>query len=189
MTNDYGQRQFQRQQFGHSPSEVQEAVDHESVREQLKKPARGLLITGLLSVLVAVGGLAGGIIYSAANKVSIQRHWTYQLFGEEIVIRPGRGTSKKIKEEKERRDGQARAAFAMVLGAISIGCLMMASLYMMFVSGGIMMAQLKNYRMCKLICILATIPVISPLLVAGIPFGLMGLAQLRKAKVKKAFLT
>ncbi len=189
MTTDFGQQQFQRPQFGHDPSETAREIDHNSIRKRLKTPARGLLFTGILSVVIAIGGMAGGIVYSAMNRDTIQRYWVVQMFGEEIKLNKRGGSSKRVKELKEKRDGQAQTAFALVLGGISIGCLMFASLYMLYVSGGILMGQLNNYKFCRMACLLACIPVLSPLVVAGIPFGIMGMAQLRKPEVKKAFDT
>ncbi len=187
MTSDFGQRQFQRPQFGHDPSETAIKVDHNTIRARMRVPSRGLLLTGMLSVVIAIAGLAGGIIYSAMNRDSIKRYWVVQLFGEEIADINPRSTSARVKELKEKREAQAQTAFALVLGAISIGCLIVASVYMMYVSGGILMGQLKNYRFCRWVCLMAIVPVISPLIVVGIPFGLMGLAQLSKPEVKKAF--
>jgi hypothetical protein len=111
------------------------------------------------------------------------------LFGEEIKLRSsGKGDSKKLVELKERRDSQAQTAFTMVLGSITIGSLLLSSAYMVFISGGIMMMQLRNYRMCKIACIMAMIPGLSPLVVVGIPFGIIGLRQLSQRNVKKAFV-
>ncbi len=189
MSSDFGQQQFQKQQFKHKPSDTVKPIDHDSVRNSLKTAARGLLITGVLSAVISLTCLVGGIIYSATNKVEIQRYWVYQLFGEEIKLNAsGRGDSKKTKELKERRDSQAQAAFTLVLGGVTIGCLALSSVYMLYISAGILLVQLRSYRMCKFACILALIPGISPLLVLGMPFGIIGLRQLNKREVRKAFI-
>lgn len=189
MSNDLGQQLFQKQQFKHKPSDIAKPVDHESIRASLTLPARGLLASGILSLIIAVVALIGGVIYCASNKMEMQRYWVIQLFGEEIKLSTsGRGDSKKLVELKERRDSQAQTAFTMVLGAITIGGIVLSAIYMLFISGGIMMMQLRNHKMCKLACMVALVPGLSPLVVVGIPFGIIGLRQLSRKGVKKAFV-
>lgn len=189
MSNDFGQQLFQKQQFKHKPSDIVKPVDHESIRSSLRLPARGLLAAGILSLIISVTAMIGGVIYCASNKIEMQRYWVIQLFGEEIKLSSsGRGDNKKLVELKGRRDSQAQTAFTMVLGAITIGGVILSSVYMLFISGGVMMMQLRNHKMCKMACIIALIPGLSPLLVVGIPFGILGLRQLSRRDVKKAFI-
>ena len=188
MSVDYGSQQFQQRQFGHRPSDAAKPVDHEFIRNSLKMPSKGLIVTGVLSIILSIGGLAGGIIYSSVNRENIQRYWVVQLYGSEIKLNPGGGRSNKHLERiKEQREGRAATAFTLVLGAIAIGCLTLTTLYMTFVSGGIMMGGLRKYNFCRIVCIMAMIPGLSPLLVAGIPFGIVGYTKLSRPGMKKAF--
>ncbi|MFM8573452.1 MAG: hypothetical protein ACKOAU_17780 [Pirellula sp.] len=53
--------------------------------------------------------------------------------------------------------------------------------------GGAKMAFLESYKMARLGAILACIPVISPFILWGIPFGIWALVLLRDPAVKAAF--
>lgn len=191
MSSDFNQQLFQRTQFKHKPSDVAKGIDHEAARKSLAVPARGLALTGFLSVLVALGGLAGGFVYSFSNEIEIKEYWSYQLFGDEpeeerTTRRPD---SKKEEERKARKANKDQAAFTIVMGAIGIAGFALAALYMVFGVAGVMMGQLSKYRLCRIACILAMIPGLSPLIVAGIPFGIIGLKKLSNRDIKKAFLT
>jgi hypothetical protein len=189
MSGDFGVQQFQQRQFGHKPSDVIREVSHETVRRTLRLPATGLLGTGLISLVISLGALAYGIVYSGTNRENLQRHWVLQLFGEDAAaLRTDRAADqKRIKEEKELQVARANAAFTIVLGGIIVGCLLAAALSMAYVSGGVLMMQLRNYRACRVICVMAMIPVISPLLVLGIPFGIAGFAKLGRPEIRRAF--
>jgi hypothetical protein len=53
--------------------------------------------------------------------------------------------------------------------------------------GGAKMAFMESYSMARIAAILACIPLISPFVVWGIPFGIWALVVLRDPKVKAAF--
>lgn len=190
MSGDFGKQQFQQQQFKHKPSDMAKAgVDHESIREMLKVPAKGLLITGILSVLMVIVGTVGGIIYGSTQTDKIVRNLVWQMYGVDTKAprEAGQQETKAAKEAEERREKQANTVMTLVFGGIVIGALTLCAIYFFAVSGGVLMGQLRNYKLCKLACILALIPVVSPMIVLGIPFGIMGLAKLNKPEVKKAF--
>lgn len=189
MSGDFGNQQFQQQQFKHKPSDMARAGhDHESIRESLKMPAKGLLITGILSVLLVIGGTVGTLIYGAAQRDEIVRNLIWNIYGVDVNADVSQvQETKKMKEANERRDKQANTVLTLLIGGIIIVCLTLCAVYLFAVSGGILMGQLSNYKVCKIACIMALIPVISPLIVVGIPFGIMGLAKLNKPEVKRAF--
>ncbi len=188
MSVDYGSQQFQRPQFGHKPSDVVKPVSHEMVRGQLLLPARGLLLTGVLSVILAVGGVAGSLIYSVVNRENIQRGWIAQLYGPDAVgLSNSPSKLKRVRQEQERQRSRANAIFTMILGGTTIGFLALAAVSMAFVAAGILMPQLRNYRACRLFCLLAIIPGLSPLLILGIPFGIIGFLRLNQPHVRRAF--
>ena len=87
----------------------------------------------------------------------------------------------------ERQDAQANAVLTISVGVLIITAAVLAAVYSLSMAGGILLGQLNNYKLCKIACIVALVPVLSPLVVVGIPFGLMGLMKLRNPDVKKAF--
>ena len=192
MSGDFGQQQFQRQQFRHKPSDLAStSVDHDAIRARLSVPSKGLLFTGLLSVILVVAGTVGGLIYGSTQTDRIQRELVTRMFGAEAEpssTRARRQDTKKEKEQKELRQSRANTVLTLALGGVIISSLILSSFYVFAVAGGILMGQLRNYKVCRIACILALIPVISPLLVAGIPFGIIGLAKLRDPDVKRAFV-
>ena len=107
MSGNFGQQQFQRQQFRHKPSDMAKRdVDHDAIRDKLKVPAKGLLITGILSVLIVIGGTAGGLIYGSTQTEQIVRDLTWRIYGvdeaDESLLRLQRN-SKKAKDAAARR--------------------------------------------------------------------------------------
>ena len=192
MSGDFGSQQFQQQQFKHKPSDMANAaLDHDTIRQELKMPAKGLLITGLLSVVLVIGGTMGSLVYGTASKDKLVRHLIWNIYGVDVNAEPDRASrnqqTKAAEEDAERRDKQANTVLTLLIGGVIIVALTLCAIYFFAVSGGILMGQLRNYKVCKIACILAMIPVLSPLLVLGIPFGMMGLAKLNKPEVKRAF--
>ncbi len=153
MSSDFGQQQFQRQQFRHKPSDAgRSEIDHDR----------------------------------------IQRELVWRMFGvqedEPTSLGARRRETKKEEERKELRESRANTVLTLALGGVIISSLTLLSFYVFAVAGGVMMHQLRNYQLCRVACILAMIPVISPLIVVGIPFGVIGLAKLRDPDVKRAFI-
>ena len=191
MSGDFGQQQFQRQQFKHKPSDIAREVDHEVIREQLKLPSKGLLATGLLSVILVVLGTIGGLIYGGSQTEQIVDNLVWQIYGVnrkvEKLDRNNRPDPKAAKAAQEKRAAQATTVLTLTIGGIIIGSAVLCAFYCFSIAGGVLMGQLRNYNLCRVACILALIPVISPLIVVGIPFGIIGLSKLSKPEVKRAF--
>jgi predicted Ser/Thr protein kinase len=82
--------------------------------------------------------------------------------------------------EKRWEMSQSTAVLVIILTAVStlVGPLCIA--------GGLKMRKLKNYRFCRMICILAMLP-LGYGVVAGLPAGIWGLLVLRRADVQAAF--
>jgi len=192
MSGDFGNQQFQRQQFKHKPKDMAKAnIDHESIRQELSTPAKGLLYSGILSVILVIGATVGSLVYGATQTKSIVRNLVWNMYGIDTdADTTGGNRFKRSKAEKEleaSREKQANTMMTLAIGVIIILGISMCAVYFFAISGGILMGQLSNYKVCRLACILALIPVVSPLIVVGIPFGLMGLAKLKKPEVKRAF--
>ncbi len=191
MSGDFGTQQFQRQQFKHKPSDLARSIDHDAVRQELKVPARGLFVSGLLSVVLVLLGTVGALVYGGAQRDQLVDNLVWNIFGvnrqQEKLDRNNRPDPKAEKKAKERRDAQATTVLTLTVGGVIIGAAMLSAFYCFAVAGGILMGQLTNYHLCRVACILALIPILSPLIVVGIPFGVMGLAKLRRREVKRAF--
>ena len=133
--------------------------------------------------------MAGGLLYGSVQTDAIVEDLVFQFYGPEPSPPDGRRSfSEEEKEANEiRRKKQGDTVLLLVIGGILILSLAMCAVYMFAVAAGVLMGQRKNYKLCRLACIIALIPVLSPLLVVGIPFGMMGLAKLGKPEVRKAF--
>jgi len=170
---------------------VSKDVDHDAIRDELKVPAKGLLYSGLLSVVLVVIGTIGGLVYGGVQTDKIVDNLVWQMYGvdqrPEKLDRSNRRDPDKDKKDKERRDAQANTVLTLTIGGAIIAASTLAAFYCVAVAGGVLMGQLRNYRMCRVACIVALIPLVSPLIVVGIPFGIIGLAKLRKPGVKRAF--
>jgi len=187
MSGDFGQQQFQRQQFKHKSTDVGKAVDIETVRSSLKLPARGLFATGLLSIVLVLLGTVGAFVYGSSQTEAIADNLVWQIFGVDRNAQAEGKITKFIEDEMERQDAQANAVLTISVGVLIITAAVLAAVYSLSMAGGILLGQLNNYKLCKIACIVALVPILSPLVVVGIPFGLMGLMKLRNPDVKKAF--
>lgn len=188
MSSDYGVQQFQRPQFGHKPSDAVKPVSHETIRSQLLLPSRGLVLTGVLSLIIAISGVAYSIVHSGVNRDQMQRNLIVELFGPDALALDTKPTDvTRIKEVRARQIARANAIFTLRLGGIVIGFLALGALSMAYISGGVLMGQLRNYRTVRLITLMSIIPGLSPLVVAGIPFGIMAMTKLSRPHVRRAF--
>ena len=187
MSGDFGQQQFQRQQFKHKATDVGKSVDGETIRKSLNVPAKGLFFCGLLSIVLVVLGTIGAFVYGSSQTETMVDNLVWQIFGVDRTAKPSGKTTKFMEEEKERQDAQANAVLTVSVGVLIISAALLAAVYSLSMAGGILMGQLNNYKLCQIACIVAMVPVLSPLVVVGIPFGLMGFLKLRNPDVKKAF--
>ena len=127
--------------------------------EQVKGPAIGLIVTGILNVLlsaVRVVAMATGFGLGAFNSA-------------------GRGG------QMDKLILSVAGTTGIVIGSIGIiiGGLIIYS--------GFKMQKLESYGLCMIATILALLPCTSPCCVVGIPVGIWGLIVLSKAEVKGAF--
>lgn len=190
MSGDFGQQQFQRQQFKHKAADLSKAVDKDAIREALKVPAKGLFFSGLLSIALVFGGTIFGLIYGSSQTEKLVDNLVWQIFGEnrvEEASAKNKKASKALEAAKERRDAQAQAVLTLSIGGGIILAAVLSVIYCCSVAGGVLMGKLHNYKLCRAACIMAMIPVISPLVVVGIPFGFMGLMKLKRPEIKRGF--
>ena len=190
MSSDFGQQQFQRQQFKHKASDLAKAVDKDAIREMLKVPAKGLFFSGLLSLVLIIGGTVGGLIYGSGQTEKLVDNLVWQIFGEnrlEEAAAKNAKQSKALEKAKERRDAQAQTVLTLSIGGSIIAASVLCAIQCCSIAGGVLMGQLHNYKLCRMACIIAMVPVLSPLVVVGIPFGFMGLMKLKRTDVKRAF--
>jgi hypothetical protein len=82
-----------------------------------------------------------------------------------------------------------RGGDAMIVG-MACGCLLHAirlAYQIVIIAGAQKMKRLESYGFSMAVCIMAVIPLLSPLLIVGIPFGIWGLVVINQPDVKDAF--
>ncbi len=190
MSTEFGEKQFQRQQFKHKPSDLADRkLNRDKLRDKVKLPAYGLIIAGAVSLAVTLGGLVFGISYSALQAELIKEQMADALFGPVELPSNMQNIQAQRAADKIRdaRKSQAQMVVTLIVGSTVIGALIMCALYTVALTGGVQMMRFQNYKLCRLACIIAVIPLVSPLIVAGIPFGIWGLARLAETDIKRAF--
>ena len=138
----------------------------------------------------AAGGLGAagiGISYSAFQSEGIKDRLVEQMFGRVEQQSGVFGGNKAEQELREKRQAQAQVVVTLMTGGVFILALILCVFYTIALAGGIMMRQFRNYKLCRIACTVALIPILSPLVVVGIPFGIWGLSRLSQADIKNAF--
>ena len=190
MSASFGQKQFQRRQYKHKASDMDtKAVNYDALREKVKLPAYGLILTAGLSLLLTIGGLGFGVTYSAVQADLFKEQIAESMFGpvelpENLQSKQAQRAAEKVIES---RKSQAQMVVTLIVGGVIIGALVLSVVYMIALVGGVMMMRFRNYKLVRISCIMALIPLVSPLVVLGIPFGIWGLARLSQNEIRQAF--
>jgi hypothetical protein len=181
----FRQRQFQKTQFGHDAREVPRPSYHEEARQTIAKPARGMMISAAVSVVLVFGIGAYALMTTLTNGEMIRSD-----MGRGYTIN-GQDGSKLLGEELDdfnhSKAVYVNAMFTMMTGGILIGTLALMTVNVFIVVTAGKMLQLKAHKLAFVASILCVIPVISPLLVVGIPFGIWSLIVLNKPHVLRGF--
>ncbi len=146
--------------------------------ERVRGPATSLVVVASLYIAVIV---LGGLIYTGqktAEMMSAESETSLPLKGETIEERRARE-----KEEKQRVAEKNFIAFSLasIVGLIGVVC------GAVVLAGGLKMKQLKSYKLAYSGAAFATIPVLSPLLVLGIPFGIWAMITIHDKEIKRYF--
>ena len=189
MDSNYSQQQFQRQQGANRAGPSGE-IDMKALAERLKLPGYGLMITATLSLAVAIGGGIWVIAWTSGPEAATSKTALADaIYGESALNAETLEyfSASRIAEARKKRDGELKIVNAIMLGGEAILILFLASIYMWVLVGGFMLLNMRKYTLCRFACLIAVIPVFSPLLVAGMPFGIIALFRLTERRYKKAF--
>lgn len=121
-------------------------------------PALALIIVS--SIAIAVGGLA--------------------LVGDVLLLASG-----AIERLEEVNDGPVSKYTTVIIRTIWGILLIVASVFVLY--GALQMKKMTNYGTAKAAAVVASIPLLGPCCLLGIPFGIWALVVLGKPGVKEAF--
>ncbi len=147
----------------------------------VRAPATGLLVVSSLAL-----GLA-----------AIALLWTAGYFGMKMMA-PEDGQmvfeKKDVTETKEARKARKKVEQALLaennfvsLSAAFIVATSLVLLNSIVLSGAIKMRKLQRHRSSVAAAALAIIPVLSPLVILGIPFGIWAMIKLSDPEIKRYF--
>lgn len=134
------------------------AGDAGSARQQVSGPAIGLIVTGVLGIIGALGGVLVnmlGIGFGAA-----------ELRGN---------------PEFERMMNLLGGTFGTVANLISLA----VSVFILY--GALKLQKLQNYALCMVAIIVAMLPCVSPCCCLGLPIGVWALVVLNRPEVRSQF--
>ena len=143
---------------GSSPPEAIPGAGREAALSQVKGPAIGLMITGILGIVLTLVGIA----IQAAG---------FNPFGNQLPP----------------MDPQMERIVRALEGSQTITSLLSLVVYGLVLFGAIKMRNLQSYGLCMAASILAILPCSCPVCCAGIPLGIWALVVLAKTEVSSQF--
>jgi hypothetical protein len=140
-----------------SNDNFQGAAPLNSLQQELKGPAIGLIVTGGLNALLAILLLLSGLVRLIS------------------------GPSKQIADDAERLGYVSGTLFGYLVAALSL------FVAPVIIAGGVAMLRGKSLMLARSAAILAMIPVTSCCCIGGIPIGIWALQSLRKPGIAAYF--
>ena len=146
--------------------------------QRVQSPAKSLIIVSSLFIAALILGAVYFVAGETARMMSAEPEIGVPIKGESIEQRLARE-----KDEKQRESERNFIIFSLVsiTGLIGIVCSSVV------LAGGLKMRQLKSYKLAYAGAAFATIPILSPLLVLGIPFGIWALITINDKEIKRYF--
>lgn len=149
--------------------------------QQIRKPAIGLIAVSGTALAIAFGTMLYSAVHFGLKLLSDDE--TTQVQSERLP-----GESKQQREERELREKKLAAEANFVsLATVFIAAMTLVLVNAVVLSGAIQMRQLKKHRSSVAAAAVAVIPLLSPLFVVGIPFGIWAMVKLGNPEIKRYF--
>lgn len=172
--------------LGREASPRVDDADLEDARRQVKGPAAGLIVAGVLNLLPAVLVLVGFVVslfaWQAQRSEGDSGRVSLALAQPNAVIL-GQARPRFTPEPLVGMLAPAPGPTELIIIALTMGLFLPAGIVMLI--GGIKMRRLKSYGLAMTASILAVIPGVS--CIVGLPFGIWSLVVLLRPEVKAAF--
>ena len=158
--------------------------DFEAVKARVRPPARILFVLSLVAIIIA----------SVYTVVTLSLIGISAIVGgdetAESPIRVNRADDSDdgpTEEEKESLEKLQKGMDFMVVAVYIIVALIVIFLNSIIMVGASKMANLESYSYASAAARLSVIPIISPFIVLGIPFGIWAILVLSSKEVRSAF--
>lgn len=151
--------------------------------QQIRGPAVGLitvsgLALGLAAVFLLYSVVQFGLKFLEADETP------------SVYVEPNPRESKKDREARKLREAKRESEARFVsFSTIFIASMSLVLINAVVLSGAIKMRNLQARRSATAAAAVAVIPVLSPLLVVGIPFGIWAMIKLGNPEIRRYFLS
>jgi hypothetical protein len=149
--------------------------------EMVRKPAIGLLAVSGLAL-----GLASVTVFYYISQFAIEI-----FVPDETIVEfeePDPKESLAVREAREKREKQLKAEGDFISAAtVFLAFMMLVLLNSIVLAGALNMRKLRKHRSAVTAAGIAIIPIISPLLIVGIPFGVWAMVKLSDPEIKRYF--
>ena len=135
-----------------------EQISNPNANASAQAPAIALICVGAIAIVLGSLGLVGDLFMYLSGMLD-------QL--------------------EERNNGPVSEYTQVIVRTIWGGVLLIAACYVLY--GSIQMMRLRSYPIAFSAAVVATIPMLGPCCILGIPFGIWALVVLAKPEVKRAF--
>lgn len=149
--------------------------------QQMRAPALGLIAVSAVALTISFVG----ILYTAV-------HFGIKLMEgdqtEQVYEEPPPGESRADREErlaqKKKRDAESNFGMMSTIFIVALTFLLLNAIVL---SGALQMRRLKKHRASVAAAAVSVIPVLTPLVIVGIPFGAWAMIKLQNPEIRRYF--
>ena len=162
-------------------------VSRETILKQVKGPAMSLIIVSSIAIAVTIGAGAVGLGARVQDFFNDEEFVMDEKDTNVTDVRGKRLSKEEVDDIKQANKRQQDEATFLAVSMMAVPGLALLLLYSIVLIGAIKMKNLQSYKSSIIAGALSVVPVLSPLVIVGIPFGIWALIVLNKSHVKNAF--
>jgi hypothetical protein len=147
----------------------------------VRGPAVALIAVSALTIAIASFSIVGTLGYQGLKMIAPDEdEMAYE-------VRDPNETKQQRAERKKQEERRASMNRFVTMSLVFISCMGVIFINSLVLSGAMKMRQLKGHKSAVTAAAIAIIPVLSPLCVLGIPFGVWAMIKLNDREIKRYF--
>lgn len=157
-------------------------LTREQALKEVRRPAIGLISISALNLGLALISIFATVIYQGLQLIEPSD-------GDVAYSAPKENESKQERELRIAREEKQKAEGNFIsLSTVFVAAMTIILVNAIVLSGGIKMLHLQKHSHAVTAAAISIIPILSPLLIVGIPFGIWAMIKLGNPEVKRYFI-